>query len=64
MSQSADRTRLYRERKATRDRLDAQAARSGYVRVPDALVYLSAGGKVLAFREDGTRLSSLTCKGR
>ena len=56
MSQSADRTRLYRERKATRDRLDAQAARSGYVRVPDALVYLSAEGKVMAFREDGTRL--------
>ena len=56
MSQSAERTRLYRERKSTRDRLDALAARSGYVRVPDSLVYLSADGKVMAFREDGTRL--------
>lgn len=56
MSHSAERTRLYRERKSTRDRLDAQAARSGYVRVPDALVYVSAEGKVLTFREDGTRL--------
>lgn len=48
--------RMRARRKATRDRLDAQAARSGYVRVPDALVYLSADGKVMAFREDGTRL--------
>lgn len=42
--------------KRVRDRLDAQAAAYGYVRVPDALVYLSAEGKVMAFRGDGTRL--------
>ena len=48
--------RMRARRKSTRERLDAQAARSGYVRVPDALVYLSAEGKVMAFREDGTRL--------
>lgn len=47
---------LRSRRKSIRDRLDAQAARSGYVRVPDALVYVSAEGKVLTFREDGTRL--------
>lgn len=48
--------RMRARRKSTRDRLDAQAASSGYVRVPDALVYVSAEGKLMAFREDGTRL--------
>ena len=56
MSHSAERTRLYRERKSTRERLDAQAAAYGYERVPDALVYVSAEGKLMAFRDDGTRL--------
>lgn len=48
--------RMRARRKSTRERLDAQAAAYGYERVPDALVYLSAEGKVMAFREDGTRI--------
>lgn len=47
---------LRSRRKSIRDRLDAKAASHGYVRVSDALVYLSADGKLMAFREDGTRL--------
>ena len=48
--------RMRARRKSTRERLDAQAAAYGYERVPDALVYVSAEGKLMAFREDGTRI--------
>lgn len=47
---------LRSRRKSTRDRLDALATSRGFVRVPDALVYANADGKVMTFREDGTRL--------
>ena len=48
--------RMRARRRSTRERLDAQAAAYGYERVPDALVYVSAEGKLMAFRDDGTRL--------